>query len=155
MMVSSGWGSWPEANWMIFCDVCKNWDTPVQGLCPFWPCDPRNFNNGDGKREKKKKALSAQSAGTALLPAWHTADTLLCNVRDGTLPTLCPSTLDLYWVTATLSGPLRIHEGAAECNLTGQQCRPWRMQSLSWGGGNNLLSWGCSVWAALYCHLVV
>lgn len=47
MMVSSGWGSWPEANWMIFCDVCKNWDTPVQGLCPFWPCDPRNDNHCD------------------------------------------------------------------------------------------------------------
>lgn len=42
MIVSPGWGSWPEANWMIFCEVCRNWDTPVHGLWPFWPCDPRN-----------------------------------------------------------------------------------------------------------------
>ncbi len=46
MMVSPGWGSWPEANWMIFCEVCRNWDTPVQGLWPFWPCDPRNPETG-------------------------------------------------------------------------------------------------------------
>lgn len=46
MIVSPGWGSWPEANWMIFCEVCRNWDTPVQGLWPFWPCDPRNPETG-------------------------------------------------------------------------------------------------------------
>lgn len=46
MIVSPGWGSWPEANWMIFCEVCRNWDTPVQGLWPFWPCDPHNPETG-------------------------------------------------------------------------------------------------------------
>lgn len=31
---------------MIFCEVCRNWDTPVQGLWPFWPCDPHNPETG-------------------------------------------------------------------------------------------------------------
>lgn len=41
MTVSPGWGSFPEANWMIFWDVCKNWDTPVQGFRPPGHCKPR------------------------------------------------------------------------------------------------------------------
>lgn len=37
MMVSPGCGSFPEANWMIFWDVWRNWDTPVHGLWPLGP----------------------------------------------------------------------------------------------------------------------
>ena len=37
MTVSPGCGSFPEANWMIFWEVWRNWDTPVQGLWPLGP----------------------------------------------------------------------------------------------------------------------
>lgn len=75
MMVSPGWGSWPEANWMIFCEVCRNWDTPVQGLWPFWPCDPRNPERGTvstkcGQQRQKRFSIItiAQETGAASVP---------------------------------------------------------------------------------------
>lgn len=42
MMVSPGCGSAPEANWMIFWEVWRNWDTPVHGLCIPGPLSTRN-----------------------------------------------------------------------------------------------------------------
>lgn len=48
MTVSPGWGSFPDANWIIFWDVCRNWDTPVQGFRPPGHCKPRGVWSATG-----------------------------------------------------------------------------------------------------------
>lgn len=57
MMVSPGCGSFPEANWMIFWDVCRNCDTPVQGLWPLGPWRRRGDANVDSSAQNDASAL--------------------------------------------------------------------------------------------------
>lgn len=72
---------------------------------------------------------------------WNLAKAVPC-VRAPGLST------GLLSYTAMFSGPLRIHKGAAKCNLTGLQCRPWRMQSLTRGVATTCLAGGTkSEWA--------